>query len=124
MTARDVGEKLVALCRNNQADQAMETLYDRDIVSVEAVANPGGQRETRGLAGCIEKGRQFDKQFQIHGVRAEGPFPHDDRFAVFFQYDVTHRASGQRSSLDEVALYTVKNGKIVREEFFYTPPPG
>lgn len=124
MNSREVGEKLVALCRANQAQQAVETLYDPKIVSVEAVANPGGKRETQGLAACVEKGKQFDAQFQVHGVRAEGPFPHDDRFAVFFQYDVTHKPSGQRTSLDEVAVYTVKDGKIVREEFFYTPPPG
>ncbi len=28
-------------------------------------------------------------------------------------------AIGKRMAMDEVALYTVANGKIVREEFFY-----
>jgi len=27
--------------------------------------------------------------------------------------------AGQRMKMDEVALYTVKDGKIVHEEFFY-----
>jgi hypothetical protein len=28
--------------------------------------------------------------------------------------------AGRRTKLEEVALYTVKDGKIVREEFFYS----
>ena len=124
MNTREVGEKLVEMCRNNQAYQAMETLYDPQIVSVEAVAGPDARRETRGLEGCIAKSKQFDARFEVHKVLAEGPFPHDDRFAVFFKYEVTFKPTGQKSSLDEVALYTVRDGKIVREEFFYLPPPG
>jgi hypothetical protein len=27
---------------------------------------------------------------------------------------------GKRVGMDEVGIYTVKNGKIVREEFFYS----
>jgi ketosteroid isomerase-like protein len=30
--------------------------------------------------------------------------------------------TGQRSVLTEMALYTVKDGKIVREQFFYNVP--
>ena len=33
--------------------------------------------------------------------------------------DVTQRESGNRIKMDEVALYTVKDGKIVEERFFY-----
>ena len=49
-----------------------------------------------------------------------GPFPNEDRFAVRFTFDVTNKPSGQRMTMDEVGLFTVKNGKIAREEFFYT----
>ena len=48
-----------------------------------------------------------------------GPYPHDDRFAVRFLYDVTDKPSGKRFTMDEVGLFTVVNGKITREEFFY-----
>ena len=49
----------------------------------------------------------------------DGPLAHGDRFVVGFQYDVTNKPSGKRMKMDEVGLYTVRNGKIVREEFFY-----
>jgi len=48
-----------------------------------------------------------------------GPYPNDDRFAVRFLYDITNKPSGKRLTMDEVALFSVKDGKIVREEFFY-----
>ena len=41
-----------------------------------------------------------------------------NQFALRFQMDVTPRG-GERVQLDEVALYTVANGKIVEERFFY-----
>ena len=45
----------------------------------------------------------------------------DDRFAVIFGFDVSNRQSGERTQMQEVAVYTVNdNGKIVREEFFYS----
>jgi ketosteroid isomerase-like protein len=123
-TTLEVGKKLVELCRANKANEAMETLYDKNIVSVEPVAGPGGAREVKTLAGCIEKGKHFDARFEVLKADAEGPYPHDDRFAVFFKYDVKNKQDGQRMTLDEIALYTVKDGKIVREEFFYDSPPG
>ena len=48
-----------------------------------------------------------------------GPFPNDNRFAVRFNFDVTNKPSGRRMKMDEVGLFTVENGKITREEFFY-----
>jgi hypothetical protein len=50
-----------------------------------------------------------------------GPFPHgEDRFCVMFRYDVTNKPRSQRFEIEEVALYTVADGKIVTEEFFYS----
>ena len=60
---------------------------------------------------------------EVHSSSVKGPFPNGDRFAVIFNYDVTAKAgpmAGQRMKMEEVALYTVKDGKITREEFFYT----
>ena len=42
------------------------------------------------------------------------------RFAVFFRFDLTNKPSQQRLAMEEVGLFTVENGKIVREEFFYS----
>jgi hypothetical protein len=46
-----------------------------------------------------------------------GPFVAHDRFVVQYDVDVTDKASKKRMQMSEVGVYTVKNGKIVREEF-------
>ena len=56
----------------------------------------------------------------MHKAEVVGPFPHDDCFAVRFTYDITQKASGKRLTMDEIGLFTVVDGKIAREEFFYT----
>ena len=35
---------------------------------------------------------------------------------------MTPKASGQRVTMDETALYTIKDGKIAEERFFYGAP--
>jgi hypothetical protein len=119
MTSNEIGKQLVELVRAGKNQEVMETLYAPDIISVEAASPPGGSPEAKGLQACIAKGKQFRERMEVHGAKIEGPFPHGDRFAVFYRYDVTPRAGGARHEMMEVALYTVKNGKIAREEFFY-----
>jgi ketosteroid isomerase-like protein len=43
-----------------------------------------------------------------------------DRFIVRVKYDVTPKHTGKRMTMDETGLYTAQNGKIVKEEFFYS----
>ena len=119
MTTKEIGQKLVDLCKAGKNHEAMQELYAGDIVSVEAGAPPGGQRESNGLPAVMAKGKQWSELHEIHSAKIDGPFPHDDRFTVMFDYDVTRRPDKQRFQMKEVALYTVANGKIVREEFFY-----
>jgi hypothetical protein len=54
---------------------------------------------------------------EIHTFKASEPFIAHDRFVVQYDADVTDKSSKQRRQMSEVGVYTVKNGKIVREEF-------
>jgi ketosteroid isomerase-like protein len=119
MTTLDVGKRLVELCKQGKADQCMSELYSQDIVSVEAGAPPGQSAERRGLPAVIEGAKHWYATHEIHSAKAEGPFPNGDKFIVRFTYDVTDKTANKRMTFDEAALYYVKNGKIVREEFFY-----
>lgn len=38
-----------------------------------------------------------------------------------FEYETTFKPTGLRSTMKEMAKYTVADGKIVKEEFFYAP---
>lgn len=120
MNTMEIARKMVELCGQGKNEEALNTLFAQDMVSVEACEMPGAPaRECRGLAAVKAKGEWWMANHEIHSANISGPWPHDDRFIVGFQYDVTHKPSGQRIKMDEAALYTVNNGKIVREEFFY-----
>lgn len=123
-TARTIADKLVEFCRAHEEAEALATLYHPDAVSVEAAEMGGsGPRETRGIDGIKAKHAWWAANFEVHGGEIEGPFMHgDDRFGVIFSMDATHKESGARSSMKELAVYHIAGGKIVREEFFYTSP--
>jgi ketosteroid isomerase-like protein len=120
MSTLDVAKKLADLCRQGKNEEAVSTLFAENAVSVEAVAMPGAPQETKGLAGIKAKGKWWRDNHEVHSASVTGPWPHGDRFVVGFQYDVTNKPSGQRMKMDEVGLFTLENGKIVREEFFYS----
>ena len=119
MTTKDIANKLVELCKQGKNEEAVNTLFAADAISVEASAPPGGSAESKGIAAIKAKGEWWMNNHEIHSASIRGPWPHDDRFVVGYTYDVTNKPSGKRMTLDEVGLYTVTNGKIVKEEFFY-----
>ena len=119
MNTTEIADKVVELCRQGKNDEAL-AMYASDAVSVEAMAPPGGDRESKGLDAIKAKGEWWVDNHEVHSMSVTGPWPHDDRFIVGFQFDVTVKPTGQRMKMDETALYTIKDGKIVREEFFYS----
>lgn len=117
-----VAQQLVDLCRKGKTMEAVNSLYSPRVVSVEAEGSPAIPRRVEGLDAVRGKNEWWDQNHTVHGVEVEGPWPHGDRFIARFKWDVTSKAgpmAGQRMKLDETALYTVQDGKIVQEEFFY-----
>jgi hypothetical protein len=119
-----VGKKLVELCSEGKFGEATDTLYSDDIVSVEPMAgSPDMPARMEGIQAIKGKGAWWEANHEVHKVDVVGPFPHGDRFIVRFTLDVTSKAgpmAGKRFLMDEAALYTVKDGKITQEEFFYS----
>ena len=109
------------MCKEGKNFDVMQQLYHDDIVSVEAVVRKTGSLETAGKAAVIQKSAEWAGAHEIHGATVEGPFLLGDEFAVVFEFDVTPKATGERVQNREIAVYTVADGLITREEFFYGP---
>ena len=120
MTLTEIANELVAGCRENRARANLQVLYAADAVSVEA-ADMGAGREAHGLAAIDGKHQWWEDSNTVTGGSVQGPFLHgDDRFAVFFAAEGTSKPDGKPFSMTEIGVYHVKDGKIAREEFFYT----
>lgn len=117
MNTEQVGQKVVEFVRKQAWYDALDTLYDKDIVSVEARTPDGSSPETRGMEGVRGKIDWWVNAMEVHSFKANGPFVAHDRFVVQYDADVTDKSSKKRFQLSEVGVYTVKDGKIVREEF-------
>jgi ketosteroid isomerase-like protein len=114
-----VANALVGHCKNHTELEGLKTLYADDAVSVESV-DMGNGRETKGVVAIEGKHEWWNNAFEVHSDAVEGPYIHGaNQFGVIFEIDATNKETGERSQMKEVAVYTVDNGKISREEFFY-----
>lgn len=117
---RTLANKTVEANNSGDARALLDEIYAEHAVSVEAQAMPGASAEFAGLDAIRGKYDWWEGAHELHSSKAEGPFIHGDtRFGVIYEIDVTNKESGERSQMRELGLYTIENGKIVREEFFY-----
>lgn len=117
----EIANKLVDACRDGREADGLKTLYAKDCVSVEAASPGGGDVVSKGVEAIKGKHDWWNNAHVVHSTAVEGPFLHGaDRFGVIFSMDVTENASKRRMQMKEIAVYTVANGKIAREEFFYS----
>jgi ketosteroid isomerase-like protein len=119
MSINEIANRYVALCKEGQFHKCLEELFSKDAVSVEAFAPPGQDPVATGMAAIRAKGEWWNNNHEVHKAEVSGPYPNGNRFAVRFNFDITNKPSGKRMQMDEVGLFTVENGKITREEFFY-----
>ncbi len=120
MTLKEIADALVAGCREDRAKENLAVLYAPDAVSVEATDEAGMGREVTGIEAIRGKHEWWESAFEVSDFSVGGPFLHgDDRFAVTFSVTGTEKATGEGFDMNEVGLYHVADGKIVREEFYY-----
>ena len=118
MTTQDIAKDLVALCAAGKFDEAGEKYWADDAVSREAMDGP--MAKLQGKEALRGKGEWWANNHEVHSSTVTGPYVNGDQFIVRFTMDVTAKDSGQRIKMDEMGLYTVRDGKIVEESFFQT----
>ena len=117
MTTEQIAKRLAELCRKGEYEQAQKELYADDAVSIEADGSQGGN--VKGLEAIFEKGRQFQASVEaMHDSSVGDPIIAGNWFSLVMTLDATMKGRG-RVNMKEICVYGVRDGKIVREQFFY-----
>ncbi len=123
MEINEIANKLVEYCRTGNFSQCYEELYDHESIVSQEPAGAMWELAT-GMKELEEKGKKWGEMVQeIHGSSVSDPIIAGNYFTCRMTNDVTFKEYG-REKLDELCVYEVKNGKIVKEQFFYEVQSG
>jgi len=116
MSTQDIAADFTQLCKDGKFDEAGQKYWSDSVVSREPM--DGEMAVASGRKAVEAKGAWWSANHEIHSVKVEGPYVHGDQFVVRFTMEVTPKGQA-RIAMDEVGVYSVKDGKIVEERFFY-----
>ena len=117
MTTNEMIHEFTAMLKRGENREAAAKYNADDIVSLEAMDGP--MARIQGKADVEKKSDWWYANHEVHSATAEGPFINGDQFGVLFGIDVTMKESGQRMQMREIGVYTVKDGKIAEERFYF-----
>ncbi len=116
-----IANELVAHCKSPCEDMLEHDakLWDKHFVegwtSIE-----GDGRVYTGREEVGAKYKKWESEVTCHSCEVTGPFVGPSGFSVIFDLDMEPKdGSWPRMKMQEIAEYTVENGKIVKEEFRY-----
>lgn len=121
MTTQEVANRLIELCRTGNWADAQAELYSEDCESIE----PAGTHweSVKGMDAIREKGAKWGAMVEeFHGNEISEPIIAENFFSIRMVSDTTFKGMG-RMKFEELGVYEVRDGKVVKEQFFYTPPP-
>jgi hypothetical protein len=121
MTVKQIASRLVELCRQGNYEQAQQELFSNDAESIEPEKAKAGGWDThvKGMDKIKEKAGRWQQMVEaFHGGSVTDPIIAGNFIAVGMMMDVTIKGM-PRNKMEEICLYEVKDGKIVREEFFF-----
>ena len=87
--------------------------------SIESVEGHGAAMSWKGKKNVLAKYRAWEAENEFVDATVEGPWVGATGFSVKFVGSVHHKTTGQRHPMEEIAVYTVRDGKVVREEFHF-----
>ena len=117
MSTAEIAAKLVQHCREGKFMDAIEDLYADNVESTEPMNNDG--KPVVGKEAVIAKNNDwYASVVEVHSAIIGDPIVTGNFFACTMEMDVTYKTNG-RLTMNEIAVYEVKDGKIVKDQFFY-----
>jgi hypothetical protein len=118
MTTQEIADRLHELFEEHKWEQAQEELFSEKAQSIEP-AKATGMLSVEGLDNIKKKGEMFAANLEkVHGGYLRGPIVAGNHIAFGIGMDCTMKGAG-RSMMEEIAVYEVKDGKIIKEQFFF-----
>ncbi len=116
VTTEEVAQRLIVLLGEGKNLEAVQTLYAEEIETREA--DPA--RNRMGKAATLEAIGAFNASHEFRYTHIEGPLISGTHFALSLRFEAREKTGGREFHVEELAVYTVRNGLIVKEEFFYS----
>ena len=120
MTTQEVANRFNELAKTGRWDLIQQELFAENASSIEPPHGVAmGMPNAEGMDAIRQKGEAFNQMVEeMHGGYSTDPVIGGSHFAVGMGMDVTMKGAG-RVNMEEIAVYHVKDGKIVKEQFFY-----
>ncbi len=120
-TTEEIAKRLVSLSREGNFEQIHKELFSPEIRSVEP--NEKGEWVTEtGFEGLKKKADQWHGMVEeLIGGEISDPLVAGNHFTCTWKTQVKYKGAPKPVAMEEIAIYEVKDGKVVLEQFFYTP---
>jgi hypothetical protein len=121
MTTQEAAARYYELASERKFIEIQDTLFHEDVVcqEPEKAASMGMPIFTNGREAVKGKGIARRAAIEtMHVYNVGEPIVAGDFFSVVLKQEVTFKGK-PRMALEEIGVFQVKDGKIVKEQFFY-----
>jgi hypothetical protein len=121
LTTQEVANRYCELAKQNKWTEILNELCSQDLMNSEPehAAARGIQTITKGLDEVKAKGEANRQKIEeIHSQHCSAPLIASNFFSVALSRDITFKGR-PRMNLEEIAIFELKEGKIISEAFFY-----
>jgi hypothetical protein len=122
MTTQDVANEFVAMCKEGKWEECIKKFYSPEIKSIEPEGGAWGT--VQGLEAIAKKAEEWHGMVdEFHDSEISDPIVAENFFSMTMKSKVTLKGMDHPINMDEICVYEVNDGKVVKEQFFYTPMP-
>jgi len=119
MTTQEIANRLVELCRAGEYDTCYAELFSPDIVTVWPKWSPE-ETPTVWMEALQEKWKKWHEMMEkFIAWWVSDPLVAGDFFTLTMWFECVYKGKTESSKEEEVVVYEVSNGKIVKERYFY-----
>lgn len=120
MTVKEVAARYYELVKQRMFQEAQDELYADNVVSVEQEAMAGMPLKVEWKESLAKKAEAWNNSMEeMLDGRCSEPIVAWNCFACSMWFKARMKDSDEISEEEEVCVFHVKDGKIVKEQFFW-----